>query len=43
MMIGVGTNSWANSHFIIFKNEILAVSEVVTPTSINLIPNLLST
>lgn len=43
MMIGLGTNFWANSLFILPKNEILAESEFATPTIIKLIPILFST
>ena len=43
MMIGLGTNFWANSLFILPKNEILAESEFATPTIIKLIPLLFST
>nr|YP_002860275.1 NADH dehydrogenase subunit 5 [Nothoceros aenigmaticus]ACC86798.1 NADH dehydrogenase subunit 5 [Nothoceros aenigmaticus] len=43
MMIGLGTNFWANSVFISPKNEILAESEFATPTIIKLIPILFST
>uniref|UniRef100_UPI0030FE526E NADH dehydrogenase subunit 5 n=1 Tax=Cyathodium cavernarum TaxID=351593 RepID=UPI0030FE526E len=38
MMIGLGTNFWANSLFILPKNEILAESEFATPTIIKPIP-----
>nr|YP_010881069.1 NADH dehydrogenase subunit 5 [Moerckia flotoviana]QDE10619.1 NADH dehydrogenase subunit 5 [Pallavicinia lyellii]WIA66571.1 NADH dehydrogenase subunit 5 [Moerckia flotoviana] len=43
MMIGSGTNFWANSPFILPRNEILAESEFATPTIIKLIPILFST
>src|SRR5450759_360249 len=43
MMIGSGTNFWANSLFILPRNEILAESEFATPTIIKLIPILFST
>jgi NADH-ubiquinone oxidoreductase chain 5 len=43
MMIGLGTNFWANSLFILPRNEILAESEFATPTIIKLIPILFST
>jgi len=43
MMIGLGTNFWANSLLILPKNEILAESEFATPTIIKLIPILFST
>jgi NADH-ubiquinone oxidoreductase chain 5 len=37
MMIGLGTNFWANSLFILPKNEIIAESKFATPTIIKLI------
>jgi NADH-ubiquinone oxidoreductase chain 5 len=40
---GLGTNFWANSFFVLPKNEIIAESEFVTPTIIKLIPILFST
>uniref|UniRef100_A0A0D6QR48 NADH-ubiquinone oxidoreductase chain 5 n=1 Tax=Araucaria cunninghamii TaxID=56994 RepID=A0A0D6QR48_ARACU len=43
MMIGLGTNFWANSLFVLPKNEILAESEFAAPTIIKLIPILFST
>jgi len=43
MMIGLGTNFWANSLFVLPKNEILAESEFAAPTIIELIPILFST
>uniref|UniRef100_A0A0D6QT34 NADH-ubiquinone oxidoreductase chain 5 n=1 Tax=Araucaria cunninghamii TaxID=56994 RepID=A0A0D6QT34_ARACU len=43
MMIGLGTNFWANSLFVPPKNEILAESEFAAPTIIKLIPILFST
>nr|YP_009674812.1 NADH dehydrogenase subunit 5 [Fossombronia foveolata]QDE12797.1 NADH dehydrogenase subunit 5 [Fossombronia foveolata] len=43
MMIGSGTNFWANSLSILPRNEILAESEFATPTIIKLIPILFST
>nr|YP_009675912.1 NADH dehydrogenase subunit 5 [Ptilidium ciliare]QDE12713.1 NADH dehydrogenase subunit 5 [Ptilidium ciliare]QIA60096.1 NADH dehydrogenase subunit 5 [Ptilidium ciliare var. pulcherrimum] len=43
MMIGSGTHFWANSLFILPRNEILAESEFATPTIIKLIPILFST
>nr|YP_009047466.1 NADH dehydrogenase subunit 5 [Buxbaumia aphylla]AGN74257.1 NADH dehydrogenase subunit 5 [Buxbaumia aphylla]AHG58915.1 NADH dehydrogenase subunit 5 [Buxbaumia aphylla] len=42
MMIGLGTNFWANSLSILPKNEIIAESEFATPTIIKLIPILFS-
>jgi NADH-ubiquinone oxidoreductase chain 5 len=36
-MIGLGTNFWANSLFILPKNEIIAESKFATPTIIKLI------
>nr|YP_009430321.1 NADH dehydrogenase subunit 5 [Nicotiana attenuata]ASZ83476.1 NADH dehydrogenase subunit 5 [Nicotiana attenuata] len=38
MMIGLGTNFWANSPFVLPKNEILAESEFAAPTITKLIP-----
>jgi len=38
MMIGLGTNFWANSLFVLPKNEIIAEFEFATPTIIKLIP-----
>nr|YP_010250666.1 NADH dehydrogenase subunit 5 [Nymphaea hybrid cultivar]QTV76322.1 NADH dehydrogenase subunit 5 [Nymphaea hybrid cultivar] len=38
MMIGLGTNFWANSPFVLPKNEILAESEFAAPTITELIP-----
>nr|YP_009863156.1 NADH dehydrogenase subunit 5 [Anthoceros punctatus]YP_009863198.1 NADH dehydrogenase subunit 5 [Anthoceros agrestis]QKD76612.1 NADH dehydrogenase subunit 5 [Anthoceros punctatus]QKD76654.1 NADH dehydrogenase subunit 5 [Anthoceros agrestis] len=43
MMIGLGTNFWANFLFISPQNEILAESEFATPTTIKLIPIMFST
>lgn len=43
MMIGLGTHFWANSLFVLPKNEILAESEFAAPTIIKLIPILFST
>jgi NADH-ubiquinone oxidoreductase chain 5 len=43
MMIGLGTNFWAISFFILPKNEIIAESKFVTPTIIKLIPILFNT
>ncbi|KAH9560152.1 hypothetical protein CY35_06G091800 [Sphagnum magellanicum] len=43
MMIGLCTNFWANSLFVLPKNEIIAESEFATPTIIKLIPILFST
>jgi NADH-ubiquinone oxidoreductase chain 5 len=42
MMIGLGTNFWANSIFILPKNELLCESEFGTPTFIKLIPLIFS-
>lgn len=42
-MIGLGTNSRANSLSVLPKNEILAESEFAAPTVIKLIPILFST
>jgi NADH-ubiquinone oxidoreductase chain 5 len=42
-MIGLGTNFWANSLFVLPKNEIIAESEFAAPTIIELIPILFST
>uniref|UniRef100_A0AAU7YU94 NADH-ubiquinone oxidoreductase chain 5 n=1 Tax=Pelargonium sp. FB-2021b TaxID=2898234 RepID=A0AAU7YU94_9ROSI len=38
MMIGLGTNFWANSLFVLPKNEILAESEFAVPTIVKLVP-----
>nr|WDS46531.1 NADH dehydrogenase subunit 5 [Aristolochia fimbriata] len=38
MMIGLGTHFWANSPFVLPKNEILAESEFAAPTITKLIP-----
>nr|WVH37822.1 NADH dehydrogenase subunit 5 [Camellia sinensis var. sinensis] len=38
MMIGLGSNFWANSPFVLPKNEILAESEFAAPTITKLIP-----
>nr|YP_009493653.1 NADH dehydrogenase subunit 5 [Codonopsis lanceolata]AWN57598.1 NADH dehydrogenase subunit 5 [Codonopsis lanceolata] len=38
MMIGLGTNFWANSLFVLPKNAILAESEFAAPTITKLIP-----
>jgi len=38
MMIGLGTNFWANSFFVLPKNEIITESEFAIPTIIKLIP-----
>nr|WEB51634.1 Nad5 [Zea mays] len=43
MMIGLGSNFWANSPFVLPKNEILAESEFAAPTITKLIPILFST
>nr|YP_009730986.1 NADH dehydrogenase subunit 5 [Epirixanthes elongata]QBB73130.1 NADH dehydrogenase subunit 5 [Epirixanthes elongata] len=43
MMIGLGTNFWANSPLVLPKNEILAESEFAAPTLTKLIPILFST
>ncbi|KAL4187251.1 hypothetical protein AMTRI_Chr09g38120 [Amborella trichopoda] len=43
MMIGLGTNFWANSLFILPKNEIIVESEFATSTILKLIPILFST
>nr|YP_010439835.1 NADH dehydrogenase subunit 5 [Ophioglossum vulgatum]UTD44881.1 NADH dehydrogenase subunit 5 [Ophioglossum vulgatum] len=43
MMIGLGTNFWANSLPILPKNEIIAESESATPIITKLIPILFST
>jgi NADH-ubiquinone oxidoreductase chain 5 len=43
MMIGLGTNFWAKSLFVLPKNEIIAEFEFATPTIIKLIPILSST
>ncbi|GJP29947.1 hypothetical protein CLOM_g20732 [Closterium sp. NIES-68] len=42
MMIGLGTHFWANSIFILPKNELLCESEFGTPTIIKLIPLIFS-
>jgi NADH-ubiquinone oxidoreductase chain 5 len=42
MMIGLGTHFWANSIFILPKNEILFSSEFATPRMMKLIPILFS-
>lgn len=42
MMIGLGTSFWANSIFILPKNELLCESEFGTPVSIKLIPLIFS-
>nr|BCT43438.1 NADH dehydrogenase subunit 5 [Ensete glaucum] len=43
MMIGLGTHFWANSPFVLPKNEILAESEFAVPTITKLIPIMFST
>nr|UPI48982.1 NADH dehydrogenase subunit 5 [Balanophora reflexa] len=43
MMIGLGTHFWANSPYVLPKNEILAESEFAAPTILKLIPILFST
>jgi hypothetical protein len=43
MMIGLGTNFWVNSLFVLPKNETIAEFEFVTPTIIKLILILFST
>lgn len=42
MMIGLGTHFWANSIFILPKNELLCESEFGTPTIFKLIPLIFS-
>nr|YP_009167262.1 NADH dehydrogenase subunit 5 [Ginkgo biloba]AJP33473.1 NADH dehydrogenase subunit 5 [Ginkgo biloba] len=43
MMIGLGTNFWANPPSVLPKNEILAGSEFAAPTIVELIPIMSST
>ncbi len=42
-LFGLGTNFWANSLFVLLKNEIIIEFEFATPTIIKLIPILFST
>ena len=42
MMIGLGTHFWANSIFILPKNELLCESEFATPTLIRFVPLIFS-
>jgi len=43
MMIGLGTNFWVNSLFVLPQNEIIAESKFSTPIFIKLIPILFIT